>query len=133
MSLHHVLGRVLNGSVHARPLQFRRIPFSPSILQRLRLRPQPRFFTSTAPKSRGRPYPHRAYYDYQKPPFLGFLDRIPQNAVFWGIITINGVVFVMWFLTKQRMVRRHLTLLRSVPSHDSSDVRRRASAIHLDA
>ncbi|KAG6890931.1 hypothetical protein C0995_000888 [Termitomyces sp. Mi166 len=44
----------------------------------------------------------RAYQNHQKPPFLGFLDRIPQNAVFWGIITINGVVFAIWTLTGQR-------------------------------
>ncbi|KIM45764.1 hypothetical protein M413DRAFT_292725 [Hebeloma cylindrosporum] len=38
-----------------------------------------------------RPKPH--------PPrqFLGFLDRIPHNTVFYGIIGLNCLVFGMWF------------------------------------
>ncbi|KAH0587385.1 hypothetical protein H2248_006182 [Termitomyces sp. 'cryptogamus'] len=102
---HRALGRALSSSVRFPPLQCSRRPssFSSTIVQRLRPQPQVRFFTSPTLKARGRPYPHRAYQNHQKPPFLGFLDRIPQNTVFWGIITINGVVFFAWTLTKQRV------------------------------
>ncbi|KAF8966393.1 hypothetical protein BDZ97DRAFT_1657675 [Flammula alnicola] len=34
--------------------------------------------------------------------FLGFLDRIPQNAIFYGIIGLNSFVFVMWFMAAQK-------------------------------
>jgi hypothetical protein len=66
-----------------------------------------RFFSSTFRQQNRRPYPHRQFnqQQFKKPSFFGFLDDIPQNAVFWGIITINGVVFVMWFMASQRLVR----------------------------
>lgn len=56
-----------------------------------------RFFSS-------RPYPHRRPVDNRKPPLLGFLDSIPHNTVFYGIITLNGVVFLMWYMSSERMV-----------------------------
>lgn len=32
------------------------------------------------------------------------LDQIPQDYVFWGIIGLNGAVFLMWQLAKSKMV-----------------------------
>lgn len=53
----------------------------------------------------------RASYRYRSPPppsrtpkFLGFLNRIPQNVVFVGIISINALVFSMWLLAKAKYV-----------------------------
>ncbi|KAJ3977261.1 hypothetical protein EV361DRAFT_879438 [Lentinula raphanica] len=31
-----------------------------------------------------------------------FLDQIPENVVFWGIIGLNGAVFIMWQLARKR-------------------------------
>ncbi|KAJ4492953.1 hypothetical protein C8J55DRAFT_602882 [Lentinula edodes] len=31
-----------------------------------------------------------------------FLDRIPEDVVFWGIIGLNGAVFIMWQLAQKR-------------------------------
>ena len=36
--------------------------------------------------------------------FLDFLDKIPQNIVFYGIIGINSVVFMMWYMAEQKFV-----------------------------
>lgn len=32
------------------------------------------------------------------------LDQIPQDFVFWGILGLNGAVFLMWQLAKSKMV-----------------------------
>lgn len=65
-----------------------------------------RLFSTISGRQNPRPYPHRQFnHQRRDPSFLGFLDRIPQNTVFWGIITINGVVFAMWFMASQRLVR----------------------------
>ncbi|KIK08582.1 hypothetical protein K443DRAFT_563619 [Laccaria amethystina LaAM-08-1] len=34
--------------------------------------------------------------------FFGFLDEIPQNTIFYGIIGLNATVFVMWFMSTQK-------------------------------
>lgn len=65
-----------------------------------------RFFSSThVPKNPG-PYPHRQYRNHERnrPEFLSSLERMPQDTIFWGIMSINGVVFVMWYLSTQRWV-----------------------------
>lgn len=41
----------------------------------------------------------------RRPQFLGFLNRIPQNTVFFGIICLNSLVFGMWLLAKAEFVR----------------------------
>lgn len=65
-----------------------------------------RFFSSSVRQQSRRPYPHRQFdQEHQKQSFFRFLDDIPQNTVFWSIITINGAVFVMWFMASQRLVR----------------------------
>ncbi|KAF9057275.1 hypothetical protein BJ165DRAFT_1330281, partial [Panaeolus papilionaceus] len=33
---------------------------------------------------------------------FAFLDRIPQNTVFWGIMGLNAGVFLMWFMAQQK-------------------------------
>jgi hypothetical protein len=40
--------------------------------------------------------------------------------VFWGIITINGVVFALWFMASQRLVRYHYYRLCNVPTAHST-------------
>ena len=37
--------------------------------------------------------------------FLGFLDKIPHNTVFYGVIGLNCLVFGMWFMAIQKYVR----------------------------
>jgi hypothetical protein len=46
--------------------------------------------------------------------FFEFLDKIPENVVFYGIIGINSVVFMMWYMAEQKFVREDL------PCHMSS-------------
>ena len=36
--------------------------------------------------------------------FLGFLDNIPQDFIFYGIIGINSAVFIMWYMATQKYV-----------------------------
>ena len=64
-------------------------------------------FFSTARPQHPRPFPHRQYRsnDRDKPHLFSFLDRISPDTVFWGIITLNGVVFVMWYMSTQRLVK----------------------------
>lgn len=45
---------------------------------------------------RPKPLPSRQY--------LGFLDKIPHNTVFYGIIGLNCLVFGMWFMAIQKYV-----------------------------
>lgn len=79
----------------------------PSVLQVFRHRSfTPPFFSRSVRQLNSRPYPHRQFNQQpKKQPFLHFLDDIPRNTVFWTIITINGLVFVMWFMASQRVVR----------------------------
>jgi len=74
----------------------------------LRHRPftQSRFFSSTLRQRNPRPYPHRQFTHPKEQPSFGFLDAVPQNTVFWSIITINGVVFVMWFMASERLKQK---------------------------
>ena len=40
--------------------------------------------------------------------FFDFLDKIPGNVVFYGIIGINTVVFTMWYMAEQKFVSEDL-------------------------
>jgi hypothetical protein len=40
--------------------------------------------------------------------FLGFLDKIPQDFIFYGIIGINSAVFIMWYMAVQKFVSEEL-------------------------
>ena len=68
----------------------------------LRHRP---IFTS-APLSR-RYYPPQNSRQARR--FLGFLDNIPQDFIFYGIIGINSAVFVMWYMAVQKFVSEDFT------------------------
>ncbi|PPQ93414.1 hypothetical protein CVT25_004485 [Psilocybe cyanescens] len=59
-----------------------------------------RRWLSSTPRSFSRRYQTRP--PPPKREFLGFLDRIPQNVVFGGIIAINIVVFAMWLMAKAK-------------------------------
>ncbi|PPQ68848.1 LOW QUALITY PROTEIN: hypothetical protein CVT26_001682 [Gymnopilus dilepis] len=39
---------------------------------------------------------------HRKSRFFGFLDKLPPNAVFYGILGLNATVFVMWFMAIQK-------------------------------
>ncbi|KAH6915149.1 hypothetical protein BKA70DRAFT_1093896 [Coprinopsis sp. MPI-PUGE-AT-0042] len=55
------------------------------------------FFTSSKQALR--------YYPPPTPPRKGwfdFLDNIPRNTIIYGILAANGVVFVMWYMSKQK-------------------------------
>jgi hypothetical protein len=60
-----------------------------------------RNFSFTSPSSLRyhpvRPQPHRRE-------FLAFLNRLPLNTVFYGIIGLNATVFTMWFLATEKYV-----------------------------
>ena len=45
------------------------------------------------------------------PRFLSFLDRIPQDFVFYGIIGINSAVFTMWYMAEQKYVSEDPSIL----------------------
>lgn len=45
---------------------------------------------------------------------FAFLDRIPQNTVFWGIMGLNAGVFLMWFMAQQKWVRSGTLVFRRV-------------------
>lgn len=51
-----------------------------------------------------------------RPRFLNSLDRVPQDFVFWGIISANGLVFTMWYMSTQRLVRPLPYFLESHPT-----------------
>lgn len=88
----------LNLRSNAQPFLFQSSRSSTSNLQR--------YFSSTT----------RASLRYHPPPpprlnhgreFLGFLDRIPHNTIFYGIIGLNSAVFAMWFLAAEKYVSQH--------------------------
>ena len=58
------------------------------------------FFTSALLSFRNHPpqNPHQARR------FLGFLDKIPQDLIFYGIIGINSAIFMMWYMAEQKFV-----------------------------
>lgn len=62
-----------------------------------------RHFSSTSP-SFLRYHPMRP--QSRRREFLAFLDRLPQNTVFYGIIGLNATVFAMWFLANEKYVGR---------------------------
>jgi hypothetical protein len=61
--------------------------------------------------------------------FLGFLDKIPQNTVFYGIIGLNCLVFGMWFMAIQKYVCLHFFhqfsfILTSISSRNKKETPR---------
>ena len=36
--------------------------------------------------------------------FLGFLDYIPQDFIFYGIIGLNSAIFLTWYMATQKFV-----------------------------
>ena len=66
--------------------------------------------------------------------FLGSLNKIPHNTVFYGIIGLNCLVFGMWFMAIQKYVRLlsftnlHLYSLQSPP-----ETRKKYRGHRLDA
>lgn len=40
--------------------------------------------------------------------FLGFLDKIPEDFIFYGIIGLNSAVFMMWYMATQKFVSKDL-------------------------
>ncbi|KAK2466498.1 hypothetical protein APHAL10511_002140 [Amanita phalloides] len=70
------------------------------------LRPGTRFFSSNRQfLQRWVRHPHDNHHP-KKNGFLSFLDGIPQNTIFNGILVINGVVFAMWYMSSQRLERQ---------------------------
>lgn len=51
------------------------------------------------------PQPEKPRQAYR---FFGFLDKIPEDFIFYGIIGINSVVFMMWYLATQKFVSEDL-------------------------
>ncbi|KAF9076426.1 hypothetical protein BDP27DRAFT_1379969 [Rhodocollybia butyracea] len=49
---------------------------------------------------RARPPPDSTGGSRKSP--LDFLDQVPENLIFYGIIGTNGAIFLMWFLAKKR-------------------------------
>ncbi|THV03304.1 rhomboid-domain-containing protein [Dendrothele bispora CBS 962.96] len=71
-----------------------------SPLASLRFRLSDRLSLIRQLSGRARPPSYRAsVYGNQKP---NFLDRIPEDYVYWGIVAINGVVFAAWFMAGQK-------------------------------
>jgi hypothetical protein len=65
--------------------------------------------------------------------FFGFLDEIPQNTIFYGIIGLNATVFVMWFMSTQKYVCRIPILLPHTRPTSSTETRTGSIGVHLDA
>ena len=85
------------------------------------------FFTSTPCSLRYHPSPHSS-----RRHFFGFLDEIPQNTIFYGIIGLNATVFAMWFMSTQKYVCIIPILLHSSPT-SSTETRTGSLRAHLDA
>jgi hypothetical protein len=146
--LNRAFGRAISSSLHRQPLicrhisrnvtplrAFTRLPPSPTLkFVEIKSWPRTRFFSST-PFQRGpRPYPHRPS-SFNQPPkrqFLGFLNTIPENSIFYSILAINGLVFVMWYMSSERMV----CVLFYSPLKNSpirlAETRTKSNVIHMD-
>ncbi|KAK7061550.1 rhomboid-like protein 12, mitochondrial [Favolaschia claudopus] len=69
-------------------------------LCRVPLRPFPRLTRLSPPC---RPFHSSSRRSYNNNGFLGFLDDIPENTVFWGIIGLNAGVFTAFWWAKQKL------------------------------
>ncbi|TEB35444.1 rhomboid-domain-containing protein [Coprinellus micaceus] len=58
------------------------------------------FFTSSKQSIKYPAHPHPP--PRQSSNFFGFLNKIPHNAVFYGIISLNAAVFTMWLMAQQK-------------------------------
>jgi hypothetical protein len=61
--------------------------------------------------------PRRPFYSSSRNSYnrgyFRFLDAIPQNTVFWGIVGLNGAVFTMyWWADKKLKVERNPAMYR---------------------
>jgi hypothetical protein len=71
------------------------------LLRRVPVRALPRCARVSAPR---RPfYSSSSRRSYNNQGYFRFLDDIPQNTVFWGIIGLNGAVFAGFWWAKQKM------------------------------
>ena len=66
--------------------------------------------------------------------FFGFLDKIPEDFIFYGIIGINSVVFMMWYMATQKFVSEDLPYYMScvdlqLPNYRNNKAIRRLSFI----
>ncbi|CAA7260147.1 unnamed protein product [Cyclocybe aegerita] len=57
---------------------------------------------STSSRSSLRYHPPDSHPGQTQRRFLGFLDKIPQNVIFYGIIGLNSAVFFMWYMASQK-------------------------------
>lgn len=80
------------------------------------------FFTSTPRSLRYHPLP-RSHSSRRH--FFGFLDEIPQNTIFYGIIGLNATVFAMWFMSTQKYVCRIPILI----THQTNEFHRNKNTI----
>lgn len=113
--LPNLFGMAHRPTVAASLFQKRRLSTSPPLSLRYHV-PQPRHRKST---------------------FFGFLDKLPPNAVFYGILGLNATVFVMWFMAIQKYVRHMVVQSYLYILFNFSlwllEARRRPIGGHLDA
>ena len=62
--------------------------------------------------------------------FLSFLDKIPQDFIFYGIVGINSVVFVMWYMAVQKFVSEDLSCIYELCGSLQLTNSRNKKAIH---
>ena len=68
-------------------------------------RDRPIFTSALLSIRRHPPQPEKRHQAYR---FFGFLDKIPEDFIFYGIIGINSVVFMMWYMATQKFVSEDL-------------------------
>jgi len=108
------------------------------------------FFANNSITTRSNPLPHR-FFSTSSPSQLryhlsragrrsqniGFLDRIPQNSIFYGIIGLNGLVFVMWYMSTAKYVCASCGWLTCgedrCTQYNKLETRRRPVRVRLDA
>lgn len=63
--------------------------------------------------------------------FLGFLDKIPEDVIFYGIIGLNSMVFMMWYMATQKFVSEDLPCYMSF-NQQTIETTRRSVDYHMD-
>ena len=88
-------------------------------------------FTSARLSLRHHPPPPPSPDPRQTYRFFGFLDKIPENYIFYGIIGLNSIVFMMWYMAAQKYVSEDLPCYMSCVDLQLADYRNKMAIRQL--